>query len=133
MDGGDAVGGGGGEELVSSLSATPHYNSAILEDMCMKDHLAALHGICGDSEAFRDAIILGKACYYYMLFFVSNCRKYVLSKCLICRRNDAPLRRKMFAVCLGRASFFFQKDQLFPLVVANIFAILGNMSYCCCS
>ncbi|CAN0213761.1 unnamed protein product, partial [Ectocarpus sp. 12 AP-2014] len=60
MEGGDAVGGGGGEELVSSLSATPHYNSAILEDMCMTEHLAALHGICGDSEAFRDAIILGK-------------------------------------------------------------------------
>lgn len=63
MDSGDAVGGGGGEELVSSLAATPHYNSVILEDMCMKEHLAALHGICGDSEAFRDAIILGKACY----------------------------------------------------------------------
>lgn len=63
MEGGDAVGGGGGEELVSSLPATPHYNSAILEDMCMKDHLAALHGICGDSDAFRDAIILGKVCY----------------------------------------------------------------------
>jgi len=60
--GGDAVGGGGGEEIVSALPATPHYNSAILEDMCMKDHLAALHGICGDSEAFRDAIILGKVC-----------------------------------------------------------------------
>ncbi|CAB1097889.1 unnamed protein product [Ectocarpus sp. CCAP 1310/34] len=60
MEGGDAVGGGGGEELVSSLSATPHYNSAILEDMCMTEHLAALHGICGDSKAFRDAIILGK-------------------------------------------------------------------------
>lgn len=63
MEGGDAVGGGGGEEIVSSLPATPHYNSAILEDMCMKDHLAALHGICGDSEAFRDAIILGKVRY----------------------------------------------------------------------
>eukprot|EP00752_Nemacystus_decipiens_P010134 g9031.t1 len=60
MEGGDAVGGGGGEELVASLPATPHYNSAILEDMCMKEHLAALHGMCGDSEAFRDAIILGK-------------------------------------------------------------------------
>lgn len=54
------MGGGGGEELVASLPATPHYNSAILEDMCMKEHLAALHGMCGDSEAFRDAIILGK-------------------------------------------------------------------------
>lgn len=54
------MGGGGGEELVSSLYATPHYNSAILEDMCMTEHLAALHGICGDSEAFRDAVILGK-------------------------------------------------------------------------
>lgn len=63
MEGGDAVGGGGGEELVSSLSATPHYNSAILEDMCMKEHLAALHDMCGDSEAFRDAIILGKVHY----------------------------------------------------------------------
>lgn len=63
MERGDAVGGGGGEELVSSLPATPHYNNAILEDMCMKEHLAALHGMCGDSEAFRDAIILGKVCY----------------------------------------------------------------------
>ena len=62
MEGGDAVGGGGGEELVASLPATPHYNSAILEDMCMKEHLAALHGMCGDSDAFRDAIILGKVC-----------------------------------------------------------------------
>lgn len=60
MEGGDAAGGGGGEELVSRLPATPHYNSSILEDLCMKDHLAALHGMCGDSEAFRDAIILGK-------------------------------------------------------------------------
>lgn len=60
MEGGDAVGAGRGEELVSRLPGTPHYNSAILEDMCMKDHLAALHGICGDSEAFRDAVILGK-------------------------------------------------------------------------
>lgn len=63
MEGGGAVGGGAGEELVASLPATPHYNSAILEDMCMKEHLAALHGMCGDSEAFRDAIILGKVCY----------------------------------------------------------------------
>lgn len=62
MDVGDAAGGGGGEELVSQLPGTPHYNSAILEDMCMKEHLTALHGICGDSEAFRDAIILGKVC-----------------------------------------------------------------------
>eukprot|EP00903_Cladosiphon_okamuranus_P015535 g14342.t1 len=61
MEGGDAVGGGGGgEELVASLPATPHYNSAILEDMCMKEHLAALHDMCGGSDAFRDAIILGK-------------------------------------------------------------------------
>lgn len=60
MEGGDEAGGGRGEELVSQLPGTPHYNSALLEDMCMKDHLAALHGICGDSEAFRDAIILGK-------------------------------------------------------------------------
>lgn len=75
MDGGDAVGGGGGEELVSSLAATPHYNSAILEDMCMKEHLAALHGICGDSEAFRDAIILGKVGHQYVLRFVAKHRK----------------------------------------------------------
>lgn len=64
MEGGDAVGGEGGEKLVASLPATPHYNSAILEDMCMKEHLAALHGMCGDSDAFRDAIILGKVCYF---------------------------------------------------------------------
>lgn len=75
MDGGGAVGGGGGEELVSSLAATPHYNSVILEDMCMKEHLAALHGICGDSEAFRDAIILGKVC----------CRSFVF---IFCRGRD---------------------------------------------
>eukprot|EP00904_Undaria_pinnatifida_P007744 jgi/Undpi1/409/HiC_scaffold_1.g00405.m1 len=60
MEDGDAVGAGRGEELVSRLPGTPHYNSAILEDMCLKDHLAALHGICGDSEAFRDAVVLGK-------------------------------------------------------------------------
>ena len=65
MDGGDAVGAGRGEELVSRLPGTPHYNSAILEDMCMKDHLAALHGICGDSEAFRDAVILGKVRFQF--------------------------------------------------------------------
>lgn len=67
--GGDTEGDGGGggaegEALVSRLPATPHYNSAILEDMCMKDHLAALHGMCGDSEAFRDAIILGKVWWW---------------------------------------------------------------------
>lgn len=53
-------GGKAGQNLVSQLPATPHYNNAILEDMCMKEHLEALHAICGDSEAFRDAIILGK-------------------------------------------------------------------------
>lgn len=75
MEGGDAVGGGGGEDLVASLPATPHYNSAILEDMCMKEHLAALHGMCGDSEAFRDAIILGKVCHYCAtyIFVLESC------------------------------------------------------------
>lgn len=70
MEGGDAAGGGGGEELVSRLPATPHYNSAILEDLCMKDHLAALHGMCGDSEAFRDAIILGKVRFFSLRFWL---------------------------------------------------------------
>ena len=60
---GDNIVAGGsvrGEEVVSSLPATPRYNSAVLEDMCIKSHLAALHGLCRDSQAFRDAIILGK-------------------------------------------------------------------------
>lgn len=53
-------GGKEGEGLVSNLPPTPNYNSAILEDACMKEHLTALHGVCADSEAFRDAVILGK-------------------------------------------------------------------------
>lgn len=52
------------EALLSLLPPTPHYNSAILEDMCMRKHVTALHGICGASEAFRDAIILGKVHFY---------------------------------------------------------------------
>lgn len=62
----ETEGGKEGEGLVSQLPPTPHYNSAILEDMGMKEHLAALHRVFGDSEAFRDAIIIGKVrafCY----------------------------------------------------------------------
>lgn len=46
--------------VVSRLPATPLYNSAVLEDMCMREHLASLHRLCRKSPAFRDAIILGK-------------------------------------------------------------------------
>lgn len=61
----DTDGGKEGEGLVSQLPPTPHYNSAILEDVCMKEHLAALHGVCADSEAFRDAVILGKVSWSF--------------------------------------------------------------------
>eukprot|EP00953_Heterococcus_sp_UTEX-ZZ885_P004313 2836-Heterococcus_DN1.PRE.1 len=42
------------------LPPTPHYNSAILEDMSYKRHLAALHTAVSESDALRDAIMLAK-------------------------------------------------------------------------
>lgn len=59
IDGGEGPG-GKRDGVVSRLPPTPLYNSAVLEDMSMKEHLAALHRLCGKSQAFRDAIVLGK-------------------------------------------------------------------------
>lgn len=68
IDGGDGPG-GRRDGVVSRLPATPLYNSAVLEDMCMKEHLAALHGLCGKSQAFRDAIVLGKVMPSFVLLY----------------------------------------------------------------
>jgi U3 small nucleolar RNA-associated protein 22 len=42
------------------LPPTPHYNSAILEDMMFTRHLTALHTAISESEPLRDAIMLAK-------------------------------------------------------------------------
>jgi len=43
------------------LPATPHYNTSIVEDKFMYDHLSALHGTVLACPSFAEAIMLMKA------------------------------------------------------------------------